>query len=332
MMKFLPAAVLPLLLAAAPALADGGFLGVYVEDRGGPVVVGVIPDTPAARAGIQEGDRFLSVDGKETPNQQAFLEVLGSYDPGDRVELVFERKGERMTKRVRLVERPANLEQAGEHGEHAAQEAAEKAAAAAREKAAKSVAAEKAEKAAKAAAEKAEAKDAPVAGLRARGEGRPFLGVQLEDADGGALVAAVIDGTPAARAGLRAGDKITRLGSASVDGSQALSAALQKTSVGESVGLLVERDGEPIELRVKIGTRESEAPAAVAEVRPPTPAAPAAPRAPRAAPAPRPAHAPAAEAGSELDAVRALRKEIGELRKEIAQLRELVQRLERRDR
>jgi S1-C subfamily serine protease len=75
-----------------------------------------------------------------------------------------------------------------------------------------------------------------------------FLGVQVTDTDSsypgaaygptstdGAAVAGVVDGSPAADAGLAAGDVITSVGSATVDSAEALSTALAGRAVGDRV-------------------------------------------------------------------------------------------------
>ena len=65
-------------------------------------------------------------------------------------------------------------------------------------------------------------------------QGTPaFLGVQLaQDATGGATISGVVDGSPAAEAGLQAGDTITAVGGTTVDSADALSAALAKQRPG----------------------------------------------------------------------------------------------------
>jgi S1-C subfamily serine protease len=63
-----------------------------------------------------------------------------------------------------------------------------------------------------------------------------FLGVQLsQDTTGGATISGVVDGSPAAQAGLQAGDTVTAVGGTRVDSADALSSALAKHSPGDQV-------------------------------------------------------------------------------------------------
>jgi S1-C subfamily serine protease len=63
-----------------------------------------------------------------------------------------------------------------------------------------------------------------------------FLGVQLaQDTTGAATISGVVDGSPAAEAGLQAGDTVTAVGGTTVDSADALSAALAKHNPGDQV-------------------------------------------------------------------------------------------------
>jgi S1-C subfamily serine protease len=68
-------------------------------------------------------------------------------------------------------------------------------------------------------------------------QGTPaFLGVQLaQDAAGAATISGVVDGSPAAEAGLQAGDTITAVGGTTVDSADALSATLVERNPGDQV-------------------------------------------------------------------------------------------------
>jgi carboxyl-terminal processing protease len=79
------------------SLSTGRFAGVGVEiavNDGWLVVVSVFPDGPAARAGLQPGDRFLAIAG--TPARDIRLEEairLMRGEPGTAVEVALRREG-----------------------------------------------------------------------------------------------------------------------------------------------------------------------------------------------------------------------------------------------
>jgi membrane-associated protease RseP (regulator of RpoE activity) len=60
---------------------------------------------------VRPGDRIISVGGTPTPNYPAFTEEVTSHDPGDRVEVVLERGGERQVGTVTLQPRPDDASQ-----------------------------------------------------------------------------------------------------------------------------------------------------------------------------------------------------------------------------
>jgi S1-C subfamily serine protease len=64
-----------------------------------------------------------------------------------------------------------------------------------------------------------------------------FLGISLASGYQGAVVAGVLDGTPAASSGLAAGDTITSVNGTAIDSASALSAALAQLAPGDSVAL-----------------------------------------------------------------------------------------------
>ena len=75
----------------------------------GALVVEVLPDTPAERAGLQAGDFILAVDGQEIDLEHALTDLIQQHRPGDRVLLTVRRPGEGMLRvNVQLVESPTN--------------------------------------------------------------------------------------------------------------------------------------------------------------------------------------------------------------------------------
>ena len=91
-----------------------------------------------------------------------------------------------------------------------------------------------------------------------------YLGVTLTNgtakADGatraGAEVHEVMDDTPAADAGLQAGDVITKIDDHTVGGAESLTGYVRTYSSGEEVTLTVVRDGAEQEITVTLATRE----------------------------------------------------------------------------
>ncbi|HEX5367091.1 MAG TPA: trypsin-like peptidase domain-containing protein, partial [Acidimicrobiales bacterium] len=82
-----------------------------------------------------------------------------------------------------------------------------------------------------------------------------YLGVSIADTDSGrgALVGAVEEGQPAAKAGLREGDVITAFDGDPVRDSADLTAAVRSRSPGETVQLTVSRDGDSRKVEVTLG-------------------------------------------------------------------------------
>jgi regulator of sigma E protease len=83
-------------------LAIGLVTGLYmyqyqkVSDADMQAVIGhVMPDSPAAKAGIQDNDRIVKLNGKENPNWEdvGLAEVTGAYKP---MYLTVEREGKRI--------------------------------------------------------------------------------------------------------------------------------------------------------------------------------------------------------------------------------------------
>jgi putative serine protease PepD len=85
-----------------------------------------------------------------------------------------------------------------------------------------------------------------------------YLGVSLQTAEsGGAQVATVTSGSPAAEAGLKAGDVVTQVDGETVTSADDLTAAVLARQPGDTVSITVERDGSTKTLKVTLGTRPS---------------------------------------------------------------------------
>ncbi|UCF66619.1 MAG: M20/M25/M40 family metallo-hydrolase [Acidobacteriota bacterium] len=65
----------------------------------------VMPDTPAAKAGLAAGDLILAIDGQQIGDVRAYSEVLKSKQPGQTIRIQLSRKGELLTLEATLVAR-----------------------------------------------------------------------------------------------------------------------------------------------------------------------------------------------------------------------------------
>jgi serine protease Do len=78
----------------------GGFTGIVLVanpvERTPPYVEDVVPDSPAAKAGLRPDDLIVYVDGLPVISIQTFKEVLDRYRPGSEIKLEV-RRGDRLT-------------------------------------------------------------------------------------------------------------------------------------------------------------------------------------------------------------------------------------------
>lgn len=79
---------------------------------------------------------------------------------------------------------------------------------------------------------------------------RGRLGVVLDESAGSAKVASVLDGSPAAKAGVKPGDVVTRLGGKAVESARSAMLAAAKVRSGEKVALKLRRDGATVDLEL----------------------------------------------------------------------------------
>ncbi len=86
------------------------FTGIYISGvpRATTEIAQTVPDSLASEAGIQKGDRVVSVDGKESRNWEDFVGAVGQKEPGDRVNLVLQRDGEERRVSGELTADPGN--------------------------------------------------------------------------------------------------------------------------------------------------------------------------------------------------------------------------------
>ena len=83
------------------------YLGVQTQDASnGAQVAQVTASSPAAQAGLQQGDVIRSIDGKAVGSASALSSVVDEHKPGDTVQLKIVRNGSEKTLSVKLGQRP----------------------------------------------------------------------------------------------------------------------------------------------------------------------------------------------------------------------------------
>jgi hypothetical protein len=86
-------------------------LGVTLSNRGnrGALVTRVHPQSPADRAGLQEGDQIISFDNQQVRSPDQLISMVERHEPGDRVQLQVLRDGQQETLQARLESRQEAL-------------------------------------------------------------------------------------------------------------------------------------------------------------------------------------------------------------------------------
>ena len=88
------------------ALNDDLVKAFKVPNDSGALISEVQPDSPAAKAGIQNGDVIVAVDDKKVENPRELQLTIAGLAPGSKVDLKVFREGQPRTVAVNLSERP----------------------------------------------------------------------------------------------------------------------------------------------------------------------------------------------------------------------------------
>jgi serine protease Do len=91
---------------------ERGWLGINITEVDGAtgkaaVVIDVFKDSPAAKAGLQPGDRMVSVAGKPVVSYLHLLRRIALLAPGTSVKMVVDRGGKKVEAQATLVGRPS---------------------------------------------------------------------------------------------------------------------------------------------------------------------------------------------------------------------------------
>jgi serine protease Do len=202
-----------------------GLLGVYVQgidaelakslgmkDMRGAIVTQVGEDSAAERAGVEQGDVILSLDGKPIGSNNALRNAVARLAPGTKVTLDLVRDGAKKTVTVALDERPVSAERdAGDED---------------------------------APATRAPAKPSGRYGLDVEPL-TPEVARQLRTRVRAGVVVAAVDPAGPASEALEPGDVIVSVNRTKVADGDALKAALEATPANRPALLLIERRGQP---------------------------------------------------------------------------------------
>jgi C-terminal processing protease CtpA/Prc len=321
--NFLPAS-LALLLAAAAApaavAAPHGWLGVTLNTaENGPLSVEeVMKGGPAEKAGVKAGDVIVSWNGAKVANLDDLRAFLEKTKAGDEGLLGLRRGDKEVFAKVVLGDREKALSEMEEGEEmEGAEEPAEM------EIELDDITIETAPQ------------DEAVEVRPAHTPGGAFLGVRLEPAEGGVAISSIVDGSPAQRIGIGAGEVIRSIDGQAVETPEQVVKAVQAKKPGDRIEIkTTKKEGDSVSefsYVFPLGTAPA-APRAI-EVLPGAPATPAAPLQPRirmrvpadqAAPhgdvAPGMAH-PDVHAQHEIAALRA---EIAKLHAEMAEMKAML--------
>ena len=82
--------------------------GVGLDKIKGVMVQSVLADSPAAKAGIEEADVILMIDGKEVNSSSELQSVVATYRAGDEINLTLFRYGKTITKSITLKSRDSD--------------------------------------------------------------------------------------------------------------------------------------------------------------------------------------------------------------------------------
>jgi predicted metalloprotease with PDZ domain len=291
--------------------AGGAYLGVSTREEtklseGGARITRIFPDTPAQKAGLEEGDVIVAANGKPVRGPAMLTETIHAAKPGDRIAFEVVRDGNRKTVNAELAERKGMrivMPRFGSKGWDALspEERArmESEIGRARDEARKAIENLRIE----IPRFEGDARTLHWEAL-ALASGRPKLGVELVDTtpelrehlggreDAGVLVGKVLEGSSAEKAGVKVGDLLFSIDGDSVGTPGDVIRAVGRNA-GKTVTIEVVRDGRVQRLTATLPEDEGEG-AVRPRARLVAPQAPPAPSAPVAAPAPpAPAAVPA---------------------------------------
>ena len=105
-----------------PAIAKS--LGLNAEEPAGALVAGVTPDSPAAKAGLKQGDVILAAGGHKVKDVHDLPRLVAAAPIGKKLDLTLRRGGKEMTLAATIAEMPENPQQVASAKKGPAEDAA----------------------------------------------------------------------------------------------------------------------------------------------------------------------------------------------------------------
>ncbi len=233
------AALVSLVLAATIAAAP--WIGVYTQQidpdlaeafdlatSEGVVIIEVIKDSPADKAGLQKKDIILKADGRGITEPGHLAEIVGEFTSGEMLEVEYIRDGKELHTEIEVGRRPADNKRSFDSNRF---------------------------------------NIAPgTSGQTFRDFGKPpsYIGVGVQDLSeqlgeyfgvengAGVLITEVFADSPAETVGLKAGDVIIRVDNESVARTSELQDVISNTAAGETVDIEFLRHGNKQTVTVKV--------------------------------------------------------------------------------
>jgi serine protease Do len=202
-----------------------GWLGVLIQDvtldlaesfgmkhPRGALVARVLPDSPAVKAGIEVGDVIVGFNQQDIPDSSSLPPIVGSSKVGVQLPVTIIRNGREKTLKVKLGELPDDASVARAEGKQQVEQT----------------------------------NRIGFSAIDLTDEQREALEIQ-----GGILVTRVVKG-PASQAGIRKDDIILSIDNKPVENVSQFQKLVGALPAGKSVALLIQREGSPTFLAVKI--------------------------------------------------------------------------------
>jgi serine protease Do len=233
--------------------SDQPWLGVYMQSvtdeiaeafdldvTSGVVINEIVEGSPAEQAGLQEDDIITRLNGKQIRNTDRLVSALSDYSPGDKVTLTIVRSSDdRSEMSVRDVAVVLG-DRVNEDDDVSALD------------------------------DDRGNRNNYSYNFDWRGQERGYLGVNLMDINDqlgeyfgvargeGALISEVVEDSPAEKAGLKAGDVITKIGDDDIEDADDVSDIVGDLKKDEAVTITVIRDKRALEIQATIDEREND--------------------------------------------------------------------------